>query len=234
MPRKPRMYLPGVPAHVVQRGNNRNACFFADADYRHYLECLRQGLRRYQVRLHAYVLMTNHVHLLMTPIDTDGISRLMQHIGRLYVDYVNRTYRRTGTLWEGRHKASLVNAEDYLMTYYRYIELNPIAAGMVQRPEQYPWSSYAWHAWGKPNDLISDHPLYDGLGLDTGARQHAYRELFRHSIQNEAIHAIRESTRFCYPLGNDRFRAQIEISLGRRVGEKRRGRAVRQRGIGEN
>jgi putative transposase len=148
MPRKPRMYLPSIPAHIVQRGNNRDACFFSDDDYLYYLEVLGQGLRRYGVKLHAYCLMTNHVHLLMTPKDNVGISRVMQHLGRLYVLYINRTYRRSGTLWEGRHKASLVNAEEYLLTCYRYIELNPVAAGMVNTPEQYRWSSYRWHAWG--------------------------------------------------------------------------------------
>jgi putative transposase len=150
MPRKPRMYLPGVPAHVVQRGNNRAACFFTDDDYQFYLECLGQGLRRYRVELHAYVLMTNHVHLLLTPEDADGISRLMQHLARLYVLYINKTYGRSGTLWEGRHKASLVQADRYLLTCYRYIELNPVAAGMARCPEQYRWSSYGWHALGRP------------------------------------------------------------------------------------
>lgn len=125
------MYLPGVPAHIVQRGNNRGACFFTDEDYSFYLECLGQGLERYRVSLHAYVLMTNHVHLLATPTDSDGISRLMQHVARLYVLYINRAYRRTGTLWEGRHKASLVQVETYLLACYRYIELNPVTAGMT-------------------------------------------------------------------------------------------------------
>ena len=143
MPRKPRSYLPGVPAHVVQRGNNRNACFFADEDYLFYRECLSEGLRRYEVRLHAYVLMTNHVHLLLTPSDETGISCLLQHVGRLYVLYINKTYRRSGTLWEGRHKASLVDAENYLLACYRYIEMNPVAARMVEAPDQYQWSSYA-------------------------------------------------------------------------------------------
>ncbi len=131
MPRKTRMYLPGVPAHVVQRGHNRSACFFSDDDHLFYLECLGQGLRRYGVRLHAYVLMTNHVHLLMTPDEDSSISRLMQHVGRLYVLYVNKRYRRSGALFEGRHKASLVAADDYLLTCYRYIEMYPVAAGMV-------------------------------------------------------------------------------------------------------
>ena len=147
MPRKQRMYLPGVPAHVVQRGNNRDACFFHEDDYRYYLAVLADELKRYRVSLHAYVLMTNHVHLLMTPTDETGISRVMQHVGRTYVLYINRTYRRTGTLWEGRHKASLVNAAEYLLSCYRDIELNPVRAGMVETPEAYPWSSYCWGCW---------------------------------------------------------------------------------------
>ena len=114
MPRKPRMYLPDVPAHMVQRGNNRNACFFAQEDYGYYLEVLGEALSRYRVQLHAYTLMTNHVHLLMTPEDADGISRVMKQVGRMYVQYINRTYKRSGTLWEGRHKASLIDAEGCL------------------------------------------------------------------------------------------------------------------------
>ncbi|WP_208738801.1 transposase [Phytopseudomonas daroniae] len=156
MPRKQRMYLPGVPAHVVQRGNNRSACFFHDEDYQFYLTVLGDALKRYRVQLHAYVLMTNHVHLLMTPESETGISRVMQHLGRMYVLYVNRIYRRSGTLWEGRHKASLINADEYLLTCYRYIEMNPVRAGMVEAPEEYRWSSYRWHGWGKADSLISD------------------------------------------------------------------------------
>jgi putative transposase len=224
MPRKPRMYLSGVPAHVVQRGNNREACFFSDDDYQYYLEVLRQGLHRYDVKLHAYCLMTNHVHLLMTPKDDVGISRVMQHLGRMYVLYINRTYRRTGTLWEGRHKASLVNAEAYLLSCYRYIEMNPVAAGMVPTPEQYRWSSYRWHAWGKKNVLISDHPLYQGLGESNEVRQHSYRELFKYQIPDEEIHEIRECLNYNYPLGDDRFKQQIEKALGREVGHNQRGR----------
>ena len=228
MPRKPRSYLPDIPAHVVQRGNNRNACFFADDDYRFYLECLGAGLKRYHVQLHAYVLMTNHVHLLLTPKDETGISRLLQHVGRLYVLYINKTYRRSGTLWEGRHKASLVDAEQYLLACYRYIEMNPVAARMVEAPDEYPWSSYAWHAWGKPNRFISDHELYERLGQRPEARQLAYRELFRYSLSDNDIHAIRESLAYNHPLGNDRFREQVESALGRKVGEKQRGRPKRQ------
>lgn len=226
MPRKTRMYLPGIPAHVVQRGHNRAACFFSDEDFEFYLECLGQGLRRYGVALHAYVLMTNHVHLLMTPQEESSISRLMQHIGRLYVLYVNKRYRRSGALFEGRHKASLVAADDYLLTCYRYIEMNPVAAGMVQGPEQYRWSSYRCHAWGKPNPLIGDHDLYLALGRDPEARQRVYRELFRHRLPEERLHDIRECLAYNFPLGNDRFRESIEAALGRRVGERKRGRPL--------
>ena len=224
MPLKPRMYLAGIPAHVVQRGNNRDACFFCDEDYQFYLEVLGQGLRRYRVCLHAYCLMTNHVHLLFTPGDESGISHVMQHIGRLYVQYINRTYRRSGTLWEGRHKASLVNADEYLLKCYRYIEMNPVAAGMMATPEQYRWSSYNWHAWGKANPLVRDHTLYDELGATADIRQYAYRELFKSQIPDEDLHAIKKSLDYNYPLGNERFKSQIEIALGRAVGQRHRGR----------
>lgn len=224
MPRKPRMYLADIPAHIVQRGNNRDACFFSDDDYLFYLDVLGQGLRRYHVKLHAYCLMTNHVHLLMSPNDDVGISRVMQHLGRRYVQYINKTYRRSGTLWEGRHKASLIDADNYLLKCYRYIEMNPVVACMVDTPEQYRWSSYGWHAWGKPNDIISDHFLFNNLDSNLDKRLYLYREIFKHQIPEVDLHAIKEGLKFNYPLGSDRFKEQIEIALGRTVGEKKRGR----------
>jgi putative transposase len=226
MPRKIRMYLPGVPAHVVQRGNNRDACFFCDDDYRHYLDRLREGLSRCGVALHAYVLMTNHLHLLLTPSDSTGISRLMQHIARHYVLYVNKHYRRTGTLWEGRHKASLVHAEQYLLTCMRYIELNPVAAGMVAAPQQYPWSSYRANAWGQADCLLSEHQVYVRLGASAPQRQVAYRELFRAQLSDADRDEIGECLAFNHPLGNARFHQQVEAALGRRLGHRRRGRPV--------
>jgi len=224
MPRKQRMYLPGLPAHVVQRGNNRSVCFFHDDDYRFFLAVLDEALRRHRVALHAYVLMTNHVHLLMRPADTDGISRVMQHVGRMYVLYINRNYRRTGTLWEGRHKASLVNAAEYLLTCYRYIELNPVRAGMVEVPEDYPWSSYRRNGWGEANSLVTDHSLYLALGKDGATRQLAYRQLFAGHLEPVALQVMRESLARNYPLGNDRFRESIEQQLGHVVGHRDRGR----------
>jgi putative transposase len=145
----------------------------------------------------------------------------MQHIGRLYVLYINKAYRRTGTLWEGRHKASLVDAEAYLLTCYRYIEMNPVAAGMVESPEAYRWRSYRNNAWGKQNAVVSPHELYQALGNDADQRQHHYRELFRYMLPDEQIHEIREALTYNYPLGNDRFREQIEGMPGRAVGEKK-------------
>jgi putative transposase len=140
MPRKPRMYLADVPSHIVQRGNDREACFFEQDNYRFYLQCLGEACRRYAVSLHAYVLMTNHVHLLMTPSTAEGVSRVMQLVGNRYVQYINRSYGRTGTLWEGRHRSSLVDAEHYLLRCYRYIELNPVRAKIVSHPGEYRWS----------------------------------------------------------------------------------------------
>jgi len=226
MPRKPRMYLAGVPCHVLQRGNNRAACFFTDDDYAFYLEVLTDACRRYRVDMHAYVLMTNHVHLLMTPQDVQGVSRVMQSVGRRYVQYVNKAYRRCGTLWEGRHKASLVDAECHLLACYRYIELNPVAGGIVEHPGNYVWSSYHANAWGKRNVLVSEHALYLALGEDASIRRSRYRELFANHLPKEQVHQIRTALDFSMPLGNDRFRQQIEIQLGRSIGQAKRGRPI--------
>jgi putative transposase len=136
MPRKPRFYLPGIPAHVVQRGNCRQATFFSDDDYAAYLNWLHEGAQQHGCAIHAYVLMTNHVHLLVTPAQSESISRLIQYVGRHYVTYVNHTYRKSGTLWEGRHKGCLVSSEEYLLACMRYIELNPVRAGMVATPRR--------------------------------------------------------------------------------------------------
>lgn len=224
MPRKPRMYLAGVPCHVMQRGNNREACFFTDDNYAFYLDVLADACRRYRVHVHAYVLMTNHVHLLLTPQTVDGVSRVMQSVGRRYVQYVNRTYRRSGTLWESRHKASLVDAERYLLVCHRYIELNPVAAGMVKHPGDYRWSSYAANALGKRDDLVSPHALYLALSEDALSRQLRYRELFASRLPKGLVQQIQMASQFSMPLGNDRFRQQIERALGRSIGQAKRGR----------
>ena len=226
MPRKPRMYMPHIPCHIVQRGHNRSVCFYTPDDYRYYLQSLNDARQQHAVQMHAYCLMTNHVHLLMTPTTQEGISRVMQSVGRRYVQYINTTYRRSGTLWEDRHKASLIQAEDYLLICYRYIEMNPVRAGMVMHPGDYPWSSYCHHAYGEANPLITPHPLYEQLGWDVEDRQVSYRELFAVDLEKEDLHAINRAAEFSMPLGNDRFREEIEQALGRKIGYAKRGKPL--------
>jgi len=227
MPRKPRFYLPGVPAHIVQRGNDRQATFFGGGDYAAYLGWLREGADQHGCAVHAYVLMTNHVHLLATPRETDSISRLIQTVGRHYVTYVNHTYGKSGTLWEGRHKGCLISSDDYLLSCMRYIEMNPVRAGMVGHPRDYRWSSYRTNASAIESPLITPHALYDALGQTREQRTHAYRELFRNALEPDEVHAIRSTVQTGTPLGNARFREQIERILQRKVGQPRRGRPIK-------
>jgi putative transposase len=217
----------GYPQHVVQRGHNREACFFADEDYHFYLHWLKEGARKYGCAIHAYVLMTNHVHLLMTPERPDSLPRLMQSLNRRYAQYVNRIYRRSGSIWEGRYKSSLIQAEEYLLICYRYIELNPVRADMVNDPGEYRWSSYRWHGLGQADEadeLVTDHPLYLGMATSDEERRAVYRKLFRSQLDEEALDEIRKVTNRGLPLGDDRFREQVEAALGRKVGLGRRGR----------
>jgi len=178
MPRPPRYPLGGVPQHVIQRGNNRQPAFFHQDDFRFYLDCLGEAAAKHSCEIHAYVLMTNHVHLLMTPCQVNGVAKVMQSLGRRYVRHINSTYQRSGTLWEGRYKASLVESEIYLLTCSRYIELNPVRANLVTDPAEYSWSSYQWYALGKSDPLITDHAVYLELGRTDEERRKAYRELF--------------------------------------------------------
>lgn len=216
MARLPRLYLPGCAQHVIQRGNNREACFYADADYKAYLSFLKDAAAKYQVAIHAFVLMTNHVHLLVTPQDAQGVSRMMQAQGRKYVQYFNYTYGRSGTLWEGRFKSTVVDADNYLLTVYRYIELNPVRAGMVEHAADYPWSSYQGNAIGKPIQLLTPHPLYLNLGTTVAERQSAYRALFTGLMPVHDIAAIRHATNKAWVLGDEHFKAQIAAKTGRR------------------
>lgn len=216
MARLPRLTLPGYPQHIIQRGNNRQACFFDNQDYAVYLDKLKEATFKHGVLVHAFVLMTNHVHLLMTPVDKTGISNVMQNLGRYYVHYINSTYNRTGTLWEGRFKSTIVSDQDYLFQLYRYIELNPVRANMVQHPGDYPWSSYHHNASDKKISLLTPHPLYDSLGNDDDARKQAYRALFSNDIDKQTLKSIRDSTNKGWVLGNSRFSAQISEQLNRR------------------
>jgi putative transposase len=223
MARQRRFILPGQPLHVIQRGNNRDILFAANQDYRFYLEKLAEACKRFSCEVHAYVLMTNHVHLLMTPREAEGIGQVMQSLGRCYVQYFNYSYRRTGTLWEGRYRATLIDAETYLLTCYRYIELNPVRAGMVEQPADYPWSSYGYNALGKANQLISPHALYRELGRSEDDRRKSYRSLFKDKLGDDVVSNIRESTNKAWVLGNDRFKEQIEKLIDRQAAPKLRG-----------
>ena len=214
MARLPRLYLPGSAQHVIQRGNNREACFYDEADYKAYLVLLKEAAIKHQVAIHAFVLMTHHVHLLATPSDEQGTSGMMQTLGRRYVQHFNHSHRRTGTLWEGRYKSTIVDADTYLLTVYRYIELNPVRADMVGHASDYPWSSYQGNAVGKHIELLRPHRLYRRLGKTEEERQAAYRALFRGRMPERELTAIREATNKAWVLGSDRFKAQVEAKTG--------------------
>jgi putative transposase len=224
MPRRPRLRLAGIPFHVIQRGNNRTACFYAEDDYAYYLEHLGLQARRYRVRVHAYVLMTNHVHLLVTPDCADGLSQMMKGLGQHYVQYINRSYRRSGTLWEGRFRSCLVDVEHYLLTCYRYIELNPVRAQMVSYPAEYRWSSHRANAYGEADEVLSPHEVYLQMGRSDVERQAAYRELFRDCLSGELVDQLREATNGGFCFGRDRFQREVSEMLSRRVVRGRPGR----------
>jgi putative transposase len=224
MPRRARLTLPGVPLHLIQRGNNRQACFFTDEDYRFYLDWLAEHADKNGCRVHAYVLMTNHVHLLISADRADASGALMKALGQRYVQYVNRVYRRSGTLWEGRFRSCPFQEEAYLLACQRYIELNPVRAGMVEHPGEYRWSSYRANAQGEDNPLIRQHLLYAGLALEAASRQAAYRELFRHELEPALVDQIRRATNGNFALGNERFATDAAATLGRRVLPGRPGR----------
>ena len=217
MARLPRLYLPGCAQHVIQRGNNHNACFYAESDYKVYLKFLKDSAEKYQVAIHAFVLMTNHVHLLVTPQHEQAVSRMMQALGRQYVQYFNYTYDRTGTLWEGRYKSTVVDADSYLFCVYRYIELNPVRAGMVGHPADYPWSSFQGNAMGKAIKLLTPHPLYCRLGETAESRQAVYRSLFNSALAEREIAFIRQATNKSWALGSEQFKTLLAEKTGRRT-----------------
>ena len=191
VPRQPRFFVPEQPLHVVQRGTNRCAIFTKDEDYFVFRDCFADACRRHDCLVHAYVLMTNHVHLLVTPRSEGAVTSVMQSVGRRYVRYFNDRYRRTGTLWQGRYRARLIDSDQYLFTCYRYIEMNPVRAGIVSSPHQYRWSSYGANALGQPDALVAPHEYLFALGDSSESRQAAYRALFDQPLDEQAITHIR-------------------------------------------
>ena len=227
MARLPRYVIPGQPQHIIQRGNNRQAIFAADVDYQFFRDALVEAAEKHGLAIHAYVWMTNHIHLLATPELDDSISKVLQSVGRRYVQYFNFTYQRSGTLWEGRYRATVVDSEQYLLTLMRYIELNPVRAGMVAHPRDYAWSSYHHNAQGEVGlngDWITGHREYLQLGRSAEERQGAYRQLFRGALAATDLETIRESTHKAWAMGGDRFKAKIEKLGQRRATSKGVGR----------
>ena len=227
MPRRARIAVAGIPWHIIQRGNNRTACFYAKTDYDYFLNTLAEQSLKWRCEVHAYVLMTNHFHLLLTPYLRDSAANMMKHLGQRYVQYINRTYRRSGTLWEGRFRSCLAQDQAYVLICQRYIELNPVRANMVSDPSDYPWSSYQSNAFGVSNPLITPHLDYLALGASGGDRQRHYRHLFDAHLDEQAIADIRSATNGNYVLGNRRFQDEIEKMLGRRVTQGKPGRPRR-------
>lgn len=228
MPRRARTYIPGLPYHIVQRGNNRQACFIESENCQVYLELWRQLTSRYRVDVHAYCLMTNHIHFLVTPETDTAISNTMRVVGSRYAQYINHRYRRTGTLWEGRHRSSLIQAERYLLTCYRYIELNPVRAGVVERPDEFRWSSYRANAWGAKS-WLKPHEEYLRLGKTLEECGCAYRELFKERLSEADLHLIREAAHYCQPVGDECFKARIGEKYGINMGRMKRGRPRKNR-----
>ncbi|WP_394131890.1 transposase [Shewanella maritima] len=229
MPRLPRISPIGVPQHIIQRGNNRQACFTSEQDFTAYTGWLKDYSTKFQVEVHAWVFMTNHVHLLCTPLQPRAISQMMQSLGRQYVRYFNVTYKRTGTLWEGRFKSCLVQTEDYLLQLYRYIELNPVRANMVNDPAHYKWSSYQINALGKKSKLCTPHQTYLSIDRQTKSRQAAYRDLFKHQLDTKVIDDIRQATNKGSVIGSEQFKDEIEKITGMSIKPKKIGRPYKTR-----
>ena len=209
MARLPRLDLPGIPQHIVQRGNNRLPCFLDDEDRARYRQLLHEALLATGCRLHAYVLMDNHVHLLATPPETGALGRLMQKLGRQYVGVFNARHGRTGTLWEGRYKACLVDSADYLLRCVRYIDLNPVRARMTDDPTQFAWSSCAGLCALREDALLTPHPVQQALGAA------AYRDLLVEALNDEDLAAIRAYLQQQRAYGRDDFQAMVEAKTQR-------------------
>lgn len=208
-------YCPvGYPVHIVQRGNNRSSCFRSNRDMATYIAYLQEASSKYDSDIHAWVLMTNHVHLLVTPRSDKAVSRMMQFVGSRYVRYFNKVYSRTGTLWEGRFRSCLVQAESYFLACQRYIELNPVRAGLVEHPVHYHWSSYQSNALGIGSNLIRPHAIYKGLGANEKQRLKVYRELFNDAVDQDLVDTIRFAANKGLVLGSENFIHEIEASSG--------------------
>jgi putative transposase len=217
MPRNSRIVFPGVPLHIIQRGNNRQVCFSGDTDRQVYLALLGAHAQDSGCDLHAYVLMSNHVHLLLTPHRAESAARLMKALGERYVQYYNRRHGRTGSLWEGRFRSCLVQDERYLLVCQRYIELNPVRADMAKLPGEYLWSSYAANALGVRNSLLRPHATYGALGHSDVERQQNYRALFMDVLGPTVLKHLRSAVNGNFSFGDKQFEQRMRCAAGRSV-----------------
>jgi len=216
MARLPRFFVPDLPLHIIQRGNNRDAIFGCPADFVFLYDRLTRAAHTHRVSVHAYVLMTNHLHLLVTPSLPMSVPKMMQSLGRIYVAYFNGRYGRTGTLWDGRYKAAIVEDERYLLSCMRYIELNPVRAQIVESPSEYRWSSFRANACGGVDKLVSPHPIYEAMGESPEARRTAYQELVGSAVPQDDVNEIRDATQYAWALGSLAFQRKISL-LARRA-----------------
>lgn len=231
MPRIQRLCAPGAPLHIVQRGNNKQPCFHATPDNLAYLEALKLAAVLYGVDVHAYVLMTNHVHLLITPPNKTSASSMMQHLGRKYVQRFNKIHKRTGTLWEGRFKSSIIDTDRYLLACYRYIELNPVRANMVRLPGEYRWSSFRANALGQHDEIIRPRQEWLDLGNTMAERCNGYRRLFDSCSGRDDFAVIRSAIQKSLPAGSRNFRKGMEAILKNRIGIGRLRRPSKEKGL---
>ena len=232
MARLPRYNIINQPQHIIQRGASGQRIFHEPQDYQYYQDCLDAAAYNNDLKVHAFVLMPNHVHILASPGSHNTISRTIQSIGRNYVQYFNECNRGSGTIWEGRYRATVIDCKQYLLTCSRYIELNPVRAGLAKTPKDYPWSSYARNANNQPNEMISPHNRYLKLGANEKERASAYRALFKQKIDDETINTITDATLKGWALGDARFASKIEKLCGRRATQLSKGRPRNQRSAG--
>ena len=224
MARLPRLTLPGYPHHVIQRGNNRQAIFAKTADYQRLLDLLDDNARQFDVAIHAYVLMSNHFHLLVTPQSSDGLPQMMQAVGRRYVRYFNDSQQRSGTLWEGRYRSTLIQTDRYLLACMAYIDLNPVRAGLVAQAADYPWTSHGHYIGRQMDKLVTSHPLVWELGNTPFAREAAYAELVQAGINPVQQSALTQATLSGWALGEPDFVADLQKRTQRRVAKGQAGR----------
>lgn len=224
MARLPRLIIPHHPHHIIQQGNDRQLIFREAEDYQRFLGWLRESAKEYKVAIHAYVLMPTHLHLLATPADADGLAQTMQRVGRYYVPWYNAKYARSGSLFQGRFKTSVIDPASYFLQCSQYIEFNPVRAQLASDALAYPWSSYAHHAGVRPDPLITDHALYWALGNTPFQREALYLELAEKPLTAPQLELINQAVLKGWPLGSDAFKADLEKKAQRQVLPAKRGR----------